>query len=782
MKYTLIPIIRNFRNKPIINLINILGLSVSLVLVIILSAYCYSELTTDAHHTHGDRIFLVQSASNGLFTPAILKENIEIKVPGVQKVVRIAGTWNSPILQAENGNPIESDLIFADSGFFDLFTYKALSGDLSSALDNPLSVVISQELKKKLFGKENALGKTIKYNNEKLLTVSAVVERPVENTFLSFSAVSSIETRKILQPSEQEFSEWGWCNFQTFLLVDKHVNPREVAGNIFSLYPESIQEWVEGINLRPLKDIYFAGLQTFGRDYIVQGDKNKAIVLLFVAALILVVALVNFINISSSQWADRINQTGILKVMGASRFVIFRNLVFESFLLFFISTIISLVLMPGVTTIIQNFTGVNFNIRLIYAPSFFSVVIATTILLSMVFSIIPGLRISASRTVDNLKKSIGSSRRKNFSQGGLVALQMVISIVLIAFAVLVYKQIRFGSDNLVFNQNNTIAIKLTDQLNKELLQDQLKTNPMIQNISFTQFYPGKEVSSWGGVKFQLNGEEHDVYFETFSADENFFKIMGCKLIQGRLYSNDLSKDKNKVVVNEEFLRKFNVENPVGGTFFMNKRNYEITGVIKDFHFKSVEKAIEPLAITNSDYNSYCLASIQVIDFGSLRSTVQEIKQATAKVSPAFPVEISFLDDAVNHMYESEVRFRRIFSLFAISAIIICSLGILAMSIFAAQHRVKEIGIRKVNGAKISEVMVMLNRDFVKWVVTAFIVATPVAYYVMNKWLENFAYKTTLSWWIFVLAGTLALGIAMLTVSWQSWKVATRNPVEALRYE
>jgi putative ABC transport system permease protein len=244
----------------------------------------------------------------------------------------------------------------------------------------------------------------------------------------------------------------------------------------------------------------------------------------------------------------------------------------------------------------------------------------------------------------------------------------------------------------------------------------------------------------------------------------------------------LETDKNKVVVNEAFVREHNLENPVGEKIQLMTGECEIIGVVKDFHYKSVNEPIAPLIIQNKADASFCLVKLASIGFNNLHYNIQTIKAEANKLSPSFPVEISFFDQAVEKMYQSELQFRKTFTLFAGSAIIICCMGIFAMSLFASQKRTKEIGIRKVNGAKISEILTMLNRDFVKWVIMAFIIATPVAYYTMNKWLENFAYKTTLSWWIFALAGLLALGIALLTVSWQSWKAATRNPVEALRYE
>ena len=260
-------------------------------------------------------------------------------------------------------------------------------------------------------------------------------------------------------------------------------------------------------------------------------------------------------------------------------------------------------------------------------------------------------------------------------------------------------------------------------------------------------------------------------------------MMGLQLVKGRYYSDDIPTDKGVVIVNETFIRENKIEDPVGVKIpGQNVTEGEVVGVVKDFYFKSVSNPIPALVIRNDPRSSYCLVKLQTSDFNSLNKFVGQIRTIVSELSPAFPIEISFLDQAIENMYQSELRFRRIFSLFAIGAIFICCLGILAMSLFTCQRRIKEIGIRKVNGAKTSEILVLLNRDFIKWVIVAFLIATPVSWYIIQRWLVNYAYKTEVSWWIFVLAGLLALGIALLSVSWQSWRAATRNPVEALRYE
>jgi putative ABC transport system permease protein len=241
-----------------------------------------------------------------------------------------------------------------------------------------------------------------------------------------------------------------------------------------------------------------------------------------------------------------------------------------------------------------------------------------------------------------------------------------------------------------------------------------------------------------------------------------------------------------MVVNETFVREHELENPVGIKLAMgmatNAGLSEVIGVVKDFHYKSFNQPIGSLIIQNKPTASWCLVNLRTSDFLTLHNTIEEIKSLASGVSPDFPVEISFFDQAVENLYQSELQFRRTFTLFAGCAVLICCLGILAMSLFACQRRIKEIGVRKVNGAKVSEILTMLNKDFVKWVAIAFLIATPITYYASHKWLEGFAYKTELSWWIFAFAGLLAIGIALLTVSWQSWRAATRNPVEALRYE
>ncbi len=787
MKYLFKTIIRNFTRRPMTNLINLLGLTISLTLVIILSVYCYSELTTDKYHKNGDRVYFY-GLEDHLYSPGILKEHIDRKVPGVESIVRMGGTWEAPVFQTENNEPFTSDLVFADEDFFKLFTYEFIEGNASDALKEPLTIVITKTLSDKLFGKEPALGKMIKLNNNKSLAVSAVVEEPLANSCLTFSAITSIATRKIVQENGGEYTEWGWCDFQTFLLLNKGANPEETARTIASLIPEDNRKGYLNTKLTPLTKIYFSKFTLLGSNYLISGDKKKVQILVLVASLVLMIALINFINISSSQWQEKIKQTGVIKVIGAKRSSILRNALAESFLFFLAALFVAIELVNAASPFIRDYTGIHYSQQLTNSPGFIIVSLAIIVVLSVAFSIIPALRISSSRAVDNLKKTTKPDKTNFSFRGVLVTMQFTIAIVLISFTVLVQKQVRFGSNNLGFNKNNVVGIKLTEQLSqkKDVLRNLLEEKTFVKRVSFTQYFPGKTISYWGSI-LDLNGEKKNVNFDTFCADAAFFEMLGLQLVSGRYYSDNLSSDKKKIIVNETFLRENKISNPVGGTIamgMMNEQGYssEIIGVVKDFHYKPVNQPIASLAIRNDSYTSYCLVNLHSSSYESLHSSLGEINKTVSELSPSFPVDVSFLDLAVENMYQSELRFRRTFSLFAGCAIVICSLGILAMSIFSCQRRVKEIGIRKVNGAKIYEILLMLNKDFVKWVGIAFVIACPVAWYAMYKWLQSFAYKTELSWWIFAFAGIIALGIALLTVSWQSWRAATRNPVEALRYE
>jgi putative ABC transport system permease protein len=568
MKYIFKSIIRNFKRRPVTNLINLLGLAVSLSLVFILSVYCYSELTTDNFHKNAERIYLYGELNNRINTPAILKDQIDLNITDIESVVRIGCTWENPVFQVENKDPFVSELIFADEDFFKLFTYNVVEGNLETCLKMPMTVAISKTLAKKLFGNGLAIGKEFRMNNSKNLTVSAVFDDPEANSCLTVKAVTSIATRGIVQPNADELTNWGYGNFQTFILLKSGVNPDHVVKSIFSLIPQNRQKEYTDTKLVPFKKLYFSKFAIWGNNYLHCGDKNKVMVLLLVAVLVLIIALINFINISSTQWIEKIRQTGILKVIGAKRSSILRNSLVEAIVFFLAALFLSILLVFKINPVIQAYTGIHFNPGFFHSPYFILAAIVCTVLLSLLFSFIPAFRISSSRALDNIKKSINPGTSGSLFRNMLVTIQFVIAMVLIAFTILIQKQIHFGSTNLGFYTDNIIGIKLTDQLStkRDVLKEMLGEIPAVKKISFAQYYPGKPISSWG-MQVDFQGEKEQLEFNTFCADAKFFDIMHLKTISGRLYSENLPTDNEKVVVNKTFVKKYNINNPLGGKLF-----------------------------------------------------------------------------------------------------------------------------------------------------------------------------------------------------------------------
>ncbi len=787
MKNILKSTIRTFARKPVISLINLGGLAVSLALVIILSLYCYAELTTDRHHKNIDRVYLYAELGGSMHMPGILKEQIDLNIPEVESTVRIAGSWEAPVFQVEEKEPVTSDIVFADDDFFELFTYRAIEGNLETALKEPLTIVITKSLAGKLFGNAPALGKTVKLNNNKLLTISAVIDGSEGNSCLSFNSITSMTTRKIVQPNEGEFTKWEWANFQMFIMLRRGANPEHIANKILKVIPENSKNLYSKLKLNPFSKIYFSNLSQFEQNFLKVGDKIKVMILLMVAILVLIIALVNFINISSSQWMEKIRQTGVLKVIGAKKSDIVKKLLAETLLFFLISFLLAFLLIWSFSISITDYTGIHFNPIILLRPSFLAIALSLTLSIGIIFSLLQIWYVSSSRATDNLKANFTSESSGSVARGVLVTLQFVIAISLIAFTILIQKQVKFGSSKLGFNQENVIGIKLTNPLSekKEVLKQTILEKPGVSKVSFTQYFPGKTLSRWTTIESGTDGTK-TYAFDTFNADATFFDITGLEIMHGRFYKDDSTTDKDKLIVNETFVRENKLDNAIGMKLMVGvmdeARPAEIIGIVKDFHYKSFDQPIGSLVIRNDSWVSYCLISLNSKDFSSLHTNIKEIKETTSRLSPGFPVEVSFMNQAVEKMYQSEIRFRKTFTLFSSCAIFICCLGILAMSLFVCQQRTKEIGIRRVNGARTTEVMAMLNRDFIKWVAIAFIIACPIAWYAMHKWLQNFVYKTELSWWVFAAAGIIALLIALITVTWQSWRAATRNPVESLRYE
>ena len=781
---TLKLIYRNLRKNLSINLINLGGLALSMAVVLMLSAYCYTQLMTDQHHNKPENTYLIAygrpDSDFGINSPGVVADFLKSDIPEINRLVRTTNTWNQAVIQQDHSEPFVTELIFADDGFFDLFQYEVLRGDLSKALETPRSIVLTKSEAIRLFGTIDVVGKSILINNEHLVQITAVIQQPAHNTFLSFKVLAPIEAMHFIQPDDEEFTHWNVWNFQMFIRTNGSIDEDILTAKIADVFIKRSEGKSDpgNVSLLPISQIYFSGLDNSWLDYLKQGDKTKVLILLMVAILILGIAIINYLNISRYTQQERLTQIGIFKILGVSKIQLLRNSILESTLMFILSVWLAVLLAELARNSLGQLTVIMYNDESLLSLSFLGISFLVATLLGIITSIIPAIQQSLSHPISNLKKEIRSGSKHSRYQGAMVIFQFYAAIILIMFTLLVNKQIQFGSTDLGFNEENIIAVQLTPQLKKDIIKERLRRESGISQVSVTQFFPNKEYSHWL-ASMNADGKTQDVNFSTFNVDGAFFDLMELQLVTGKLFNDSTVYNKNKMIVNEAFIKKYGINNPF--SVEVNDQ-WELIGVIKDFHYKSKNKPIEPLVLLDRGYSSMCLVKVQSGNFDHLLRIYNKIQDTCSELSPDFPVEVSFMDMAVNQMYQSEIQFRRIFTFFSVSAIFISCLGILALSLFASQRRTKEIGIRKVNGAYTGDILRLLNKDFTKWVLISFALAIPSSFFIMNKWLQQFAYKTNISWWIFLLGGLSALVIGLLTVSWQSWKAARRNPVDALRYE
>jgi putative ABC transport system permease protein len=494
------------------------------------------------------------------------------------------------------------------------------------------------------------------------------------------------------------------------------------------------------------------------------------------------IATINYINLSIAGSSKRLTEVGLKKMVGVEPRQLFRQFLGESVLISLLAMILGLILAWLIIPPINGLSIINLPAIPFSSVLFWVVALGAAFLIGFVAGIVPAMALSKFRPISLLTGKLKSHYQGLNLKRGLIVFQFIISIALIICTLTVTRQLSHVRNiDMGFNAENVINIELSPEVNFDIFRDKLNEIPGVEAVSFSRWYPGNIQENWGRPLF-YNGEEREVSFACENADANYIDMMGLEMVQGRKFS-PLQTDVGSAILNEAAVREFGLENPMDAYFEKRGVTNKVIGVVRDFNFQSLHNNIKPLVIFYEDKQLFSVnVKLAAGDFNAARKTLDQVKKSWEEVSPSFPFDFKFIDEQVESLYKMEMVFQKIFRSGAMFAIFISCLGLFGLVLSSTEQRKKEIGIRRVNGANIGEIMIMLNKDFIKWVLLAFIVASPAAWFLMRKWLENFAYKTTLSWWIFLLAGLLALAIGLLTVSWQSWKTAVRNPVDALRYE
>jgi putative ABC transport system permease protein len=690
---------------------------------------------------------------------------------------------------------IENNFIYSDSNFFKFYGWELLIGNPDNVLNAPFNVVISAKKAKELFGNEYPVGKTLTLELSHVLTVTGVFKDIPSQSQIKADFIASKSTLKTVNP--ENLTSWG--NFGSFLSLK--LLPK---ANISDLMQKISQLW----NNNPLNDCcgekgpsVHLKLQQFSKVYFqtitMNGEKlgNSIYIIGFsvIAVILLIIALVNYINLSIAQIASRFLEAGVKKVVGASFTNLYKQLLVETSMYVFIAVLLSNIFLEAILPGFNSFTGKNIEFALFTNPVFFVFNITIFLFTIISTSLYPAYyfaRIQPLAAINSGKYCLSSKLgKRSYFWDIMVTTQFALAIFLIVSAFMVNKQLYFiRNTDSGFVRENVISIAngWDSSLEKryQLYKEKILKLPEVTMVSSGLNVPPDRIWNFGSPKVANSPSELIANSGFISVDYDYFKVLGCKIIEGRDFDRSLNTDENKCIISETFMRIMGEKNPIGiildGLWDGKKR--EIIGVVNDINFNTVHDEIKPeiFFLHHSLPSHYhVLVKFKTADIGAL---LVKLERLWLEIAPEEPFTYFFIDEKFESNYKKEIQVAKILNILTGVAIFLCCLGLFGLALFVINNRTKEIGIRKINGASVIKILFIVNMPFIRWITVAYIIACPLAFWVIQLWLQDFAYKTRISWWIFAIAGFLSLGIALLTASFHSIRAATRNPVEALRYE
>ncbi len=778
-----------YRNRSF-TLINLTGLSLGLAAFIYVLILVSHETRFDNFYPDGKQIYRVTSTlvngdkqmtsgyCNAPAGPALASE-----IPGIGSFCRVSGENQQKFLIGSD--PVTTTRFrYADKNFFNFFGFKLIQGSPDQVLNQPGSIVLTHAETIRIFASKNPIGQIVKTPEGMEFVVTGVAENPPANTHLVFDAVASYQT---LENHPGIYLEWdGGMTFLTYLRLKSAIN----AGNLSGKFPAFLEEkinkryrsagWEMSLALQPIRDIHLNSHLDY--DCPTNRSKTNLLIISTIAFLILILAIINYVNLATAIAFTRVRETGMRIIMGAAGSQIRGQLLAESLVLSLLAGAISVILLAGFYPTLNQFTRSDFTFR--DDPAIVSItILLATLLTGFIAGIGPAWLLSRQKAMAGIQNTIMGKRRQ-FFRNGLVSFQFFAAVVLIGTLILMQKQNRFiGSMDLGFDRKSIGSLNVSkgfDLKDAGMISGELKKIPEIAEVSISSEMPGAGVTSNG---YALEGKENIELIKTIYTDENFLGCYGIKLKNGRDFRGTTASDASGFLVNQALIDFAGWSDPIGKKITRNQ-SFEVIGVVEDFHFSSLYEPVAPLIISVNPANDswkYYFVNIRY-NTNDIAGLLNKIKGVWEITMPGQLFEFQFLDDYLAASYQSLGQNQKMITLFSLLAILIAVIGLFGLSAFITVSRRKEIGVRKVNGATSAQIIVLLNYRMVRWVLIGFVIACPFASYIMNRWLQSFAYKTAVSWWIFVIAGVLVVLVAVLTVSWESFKAARRNPVETLRYE
>lgn len=786
---------RNIKKHKAFSFINIAGLSIGLACSILILLWVQDELSYDRFHENADNIYRIVNyrgdyQNRGAGTPAPLAPALKSEIPEVVNFTRFAPIFK--VVVRHNDNIFYEDrIVLADPAIFEMFSFPFIQGDARTALSDPNNVVITEEMAKKYFGNVDPIGKILFFEDGEGAKVTGIINNIPYNSHIQFDFLLPFQ---LVYDKRIMSTYWGDYNFNSFVQLsgsaDIQVLSQRVTEVARTHNDPAVKYGKLNFSLQPLKDIHLdAGTAKAGVEKMAPlGDRKYVYIFSVIAFFVLFIACINFMNLSTARFIRRAKEVGLRKVVGANRAQLIGQFFGESLLLTSIAGCIAVLLVELFLPSFNQLSGKYLSIsHLDYRFLLGFIVIVVTA--GIIAGSYPALYLSSFKPAVVIRGILKTGPQSTLFRRILVLVQFSISIGLIIGTSIVYQQRQFIRDmDLGFAKENVILIPVRENIGTgyEIVKQQLLQNPNILGVTVKDWLQIRSQRNTTVAEWEGKLPSHRVAFSHVRVGYDYLDILNLKIIEGRNFSKDYPTDATEAfIVNKEAVRAMALESPVGTQFSLRGKKGKIIGVIENANFSTLHQKINPQVyhIIDNVNQAFAYGAILIkVREANTTQAIMIIEDMWKDINPNSPFEYHFLDESIEQRYKSEKQISVVFNTFAFLAIFISCLGLFGLTAFEAERRTKEIGIRKVLGASIFSIVHMLSLEFAKWVLLANIVAWPVAYYFMLKWLQIFAYRINLDWWIFVLAGGLTLVIALLTVSYQAIRAATANPVESLRYE
>ena len=789
---------RNLLKNKGYSFINIGGLAIGLGCFLLIAIFIKNEVSYDTYHENYNRIYRIahhnnqddyeqrQIWGNAPVGPALQKDFSEI----VEKV-QFSGR-SAILLEYNNQKFQEDDTFYVDPTVFGIFSWPLLSGNPETALEAPYSIVLTETTAKKYFGNEDPMGKTVigagGRANDGNYTVTGVMQDVPSNSHFSFDALMSMSSFYQTRPGI--FDSWGYVDFYTYFLVIENFDQQAFQAKIPAFLkrnrPEEMDKYYYDLSFEPLKDAYLNS--PAARQPGITGNRSNLNIFGLIGLFILIIAGINFVNLATARSLERAKEVGIRKVIGAERKGLVFQFLGESIVMVFIGTLIGFTLVILNLPWLRNITGKPFGMEELLNAPILSVFIAAALFTAVVAGLYPAFTLSNFKPAKVLKGIFKTSAHGVSLRKGLVVFQFTLSIALIASTIIVYNQLGFMLDkNLGFDQQQQLVIDYNwdNQVISEIetIKAEFASLPDVISAANSRTVPGSHFPAAGTRIESPQGSMVDFVPFLYEVDTDFVAHYDIEVVAGRAFSREFPADTiSSLIVNETAAKSFGYANPpdiVGKRFEQWGREGAIIGVVKDFNYLSLHQTVAPLTIRNVSYGALLSLKIQS---ANVQQAIAAVQEKWRELAPHRPFIYSFLDESFNEQYEADIRFRKLFTIFSFLAICIACLGLLGLATYSALQRTKEIGVRKVLGAHMGNIVTILTKDFIKLVFVALLIASPISWYVMTQWLDSYPYHIDIKFWVFALAGIIAITIAILTVSFQAIKSASRNPVKSLRTE